>query len=468
MSLPLNLPGIVVERTETIEAGDTPSHSPLFAIHAGCEGKPAACPHCKGEALYAHGTHDQDIIDIPHQGSLTCIHLARKRWKCRGCGATFFHPLAWIDDNHRATTRFVNRIADLSLERNFSDLSREFGVNEKTIRNIFYRRYQPVIDKLQFEAPPYLGIDEVNIAGAARGVITNLGSNAAIEFLPKCTNDVLRDYFEKMPGRENIKAVAIDCTKRYKELVHEFFPQAKVVADKYHITRMANYAIDEIRKDVRANIDSKRMKLRLKKDQWTLKTRAHNLDDWQKAKLAEWRQDFPILGTAYDLKEAFYSIYDAGSRMEAKLRFDTWRASIPSPMAKYWQPILTTWGNWEEEILSFFDVIEERGRHMTNAYTECQNGLTRAIDRLGRGYSFDAIRVRLLLAPKKEGVVTSYRSIKRKKASDPSMRHFIAFATGADDYEMVQVPERRLVTWGVDIAKLADWLEEQEKRVSDA
>lgn len=466
--LPLNLPGIVVERTETIETGDTPSHSPLFAIHAGCEGKPDACPHCNGEALYAHGTHNQDISDIPHQGQITCIHLARKRWKCRGCGATFFHPLEWIDDDHRATTRFVNRIADLSLERNFSDLSREFGVNEKTIRNIFYRRYQPVIDKLNFESPAYLGIDEVNIAGAARGVITNLSINAAIEFLPACTNEAFRAYFEKMPDRGNIKAVAMDCTKRYKDMAHEFFPQARIIADKYHITRMANVAIDEIRKDVRANIDSKRMKLRLKKDQWTLKTRQHNLDDWQKAKLAEWRYDFPLLGTAYDIKEEFYRIYDAGSRREAKLRFDTWRAAIPGTMSKYWQPILTTWGNWEEEILAFFDIVEASDRALTNAYTECQNGLTRAIDRLGRGYSFDALRVKLLLAPKKEGAVTSYRSIRRKKASDPSMHRFMSFMTEDDEYETVKVPERRLVTWGVDIAKLADWLEEQERQVSGA
>lgn len=31
-----------------------------------------------------------------------------------------------------------------------------------------------------------------------------------------------------------------------------------------------------------------------------------------------------------------------------------------------------------------------------------------------------------------------------------------------DRYETVRVPERKLVTWGVDIAKLDGWLEEQE------
>lgn len=82
--------------------------------------------------------------------------------------------------------------------------------------------------------------------------------------------------------------------------------------------------------------------------------------------------------------------------------------------------------------------------------------------------AFDALRVKLLLAPKKESAVTSYRSIRRKKASDPSIHRFMSFMTEDDEYETVKVLERRLVTWGVDIAKLADWLEEQERQVSGA
>jgi hypothetical protein len=35
-------------------------------------------------------------------------------------------------------------------------------------------------------------------------------------------------------------------------------------------------------------------------------------------------------------------------------------------------------GNWEKEILAFFEAPN------ANAYTECQSGLTRVIDRMGR------------------------------------------------------------------------------------
>ena len=452
--LPLDLPGIAVVTTE--------ADGPTFSIYAGCEGRPLGCDTCGGQNFIGHGQYEQDVMDLPYQGRFTCIHLTRKRYRCKDCASTFFHPLEWMDDTHRATKRFVDRIASLALERNFSAISREYGVSEHAVRTIFYGRYKEVIDTARFQSPEYLGIDEVKIAGVARGVITNLSENVAIEFLPKCTNDVLRAYFEKMPGRQNIKAVAMDCTKRYKLLVHEFFPNAKVVTDKFHIVRMADLALDGIRKTVREGIDSRRTKLKLKKDQWTLKTRAEHLSIEQRAKLDSWRNDFPLIGVAYDLKEEFYRIYDAGSRQEAKLRFDTWRSKIPQELMAYWAPILTCWGNWENEILMFFDVIAQSGKHLTNAYTECQNGLTRAIDRSGRGYSFEAIRVKLLLAPKKHGVVTSYRSIRRKKQEFPGMRCLMTLPNGLnEDYETIKVPTREVVTWGVDIAQLADWMDEQ-------
>jgi len=38
---------------------------------------------------------------------------ARKRLRCTACGTTFFHPLDWIDDDHKATTKVDERIAKL-------------------------------------------------------------------------------------------------------------------------------------------------------------------------------------------------------------------------------------------------------------------------------------------------------------------------------------------------------------------
>ncbi len=93
--LPLDLPGILVAKTEPDDR--------LFAIHAGCEGRPVACVTCGSQNFIGHGQHQQEVMDLPHQGKLTCIHLLRKRYRCKDCSDTFFHPLDWLDDDHHAS-----------------------------------------------------------------------------------------------------------------------------------------------------------------------------------------------------------------------------------------------------------------------------------------------------------------------------------------------------------------------------
>src|SRR2546426_12341019 len=54
--------------------------------------------------------------------------------------------------------------------------------------------------------------------------------------------------------------------------------------------------------------------------------------------------------------------------------------------------LVTVMGNWETEIFAYFD------HPITNAYTESLNNLIRMTNRIGRGYSFNAIRAKLLYA----------------------------------------------------------------------
>lgn len=56
--LPLDLPGIPVTNTEP--------DGQFFAIHAGCEGRPAACVTCGSQNFIGHGQHMQEVMDFPH------------------------------------------------------------------------------------------------------------------------------------------------------------------------------------------------------------------------------------------------------------------------------------------------------------------------------------------------------------------------------------------------------------------
>lgn len=54
--------------------------------------------------------------------------------------------------------------------------------------------------------------------------------------------------------------------------------------------------------------------------------------------------------------------------------------------------LVRAWSNWEPYICNYFEYS------VTNAYTVSLNNLIRVMNRLGRGYSFEALQAKILFA----------------------------------------------------------------------
>jgi transposase len=108
--------------------------------------------------------------------------------------------------------------------------------------------------------------------------------------------------------------------------------------------------------------------------------------------LDSWTAWFPILAQAYEAKERFYVLWELSDRQVAKEAYGTWARELPQELVPAFHELTTAMGNWENEIFAYFD------HPITNAYTESLNNLIRLTNRIGRGYSFSAIRAKLLYA----------------------------------------------------------------------
>lgn len=60
---------------------------------------------------------------------------------------------------------------------------------------------------------------------------------------------------------------------------------------------------------------------------------------------------------------------------------------------KQFKPLLRALNNWEKEILNYFKY------GFTNAYTEGMNNMLGTIQEVGRGYSFDVLRAKVIHRP---------------------------------------------------------------------
>jgi transposase len=130
-------------------------------------------------------------------------------------------------------------------------------------------------------------------------------------------------------------------------------------------------------------------------DRFVLLKRERDLTDQDRLKLSGWVKNYDELSIAYRLKEAFFGIYDAQSPDEAQARYIAWKRGVTPDIAFAFSDLIRAWDNWAPFILGYFD------HPVTNAYTESLNNLIRMTNRLGRGYSFEALRAKMLFA---EGV----------------------------------------------------------------
>ncbi len=64
--------------------------------------------------------------------------------------------------------------------------------------------------------------------------------------------------------------------------------------------------------------------------------------------------------------------------------------SVPASMKLDFKELLSATKNWRNEILAYFEFP------ITNGYTEAVNGTAKVMNRVGRGYTFEVLRSRVL------------------------------------------------------------------------
>lgn len=178
----------------------------------------------------------------------------------------------------------------------------------------------------------------------------------------------------------------------YERVAAELLPQARVVIDKWHVLKYADMGLENVRKSLRAGLQAKQRRT-LVHDRFLLLRRAKTLKPEQQLILETWTNRFPLLGNAYQAKEAFHEIYSITDKQAAINAYAFWQAALPAELKGPFKELLSAMKNWHAQIFNYFD-----GNQITNAYTEAINGLIKIDNRAGRGYSFDVLRARVMLA----------------------------------------------------------------------
>lgn len=353
------------------------------------------CPKCAVKSYSVHDRRWVVVQDAPIRGAGIYLHIHKRRFRCPTCKKVFTEPVQLVQKGYRTTRRYRRGLFWAC--NNFLDLKRvrrAYGCSNWLVYKIFYEQLE--IKQREFKNDPWpstIGIDEHsfrrNKLGSYREfatVLVDYNNKRIKEVVHGKSKANLNAQTSHIQGRERVKNVVLDLCDPFKNYARENFPNAKIIADKFHVLRLLNPAINRRRKDITG--DKRKNPVRK-----LLLRNGYKLEYFERKALWKWLDKKPKLKEVYFYKEALHQLYRTKGIRRAKRALE----NLINEMAYSQLPEIKTLRNtlrkWKNEILNYFE------NRITNARTEGFNNVAKLYQKRAFGYkSFQNYRLRLLNA----------------------------------------------------------------------
>ncbi len=378
-----------------------------------------------------NGKRWREINDTPIHGKPVLIRYHVQRFTCSECGngglyegQPFLQPGFWM------TRRLLVHIAKQSMRRTFAEVARECFVDAKTASNAFRAYVDERVTALDRKTPRVLGIDEKMLLGAYRAVLGNIEQRTVLNMLPD-RKAALEAYLADLPEKARVEVVVTDRYEDYRRIVRQKMPGRLHVTDRFHVTDKASAMLDKIRSDIAKRLSDGRQRARLRMAKNLFRSRWASIPEETRAELQRWFAEIPVLSDAYWAKEHYCDMYLCGSPAEAERYYRAWHRDLPESVADRFGPACTIPKAWLPMVFAYFEAP------YTTGYVESINRFLDDLQRDGRGYSFDVMRAKLLLAEPLE------KKTFRRRPGPIVMAHGL--------------PEQRAaINLGIELSKLRD------------
>ena len=347
------------------------------------------CPCCGTITGKVHDYRTQLVKDISISGYDTILHLRKRRHVCPECGKRFDERIDFLPRYRQFTNRVSMQIFEQLKEcRSIKSIAVQNNMSPPTAARI--------INEINFKTgklPQVLAIDEFR--GNAEGekfqcILADPENRRIVDILPNRKHDMIRHYLLKYNNRKAVKFVVMDMTGGYRKLMHELFPQAKIIVDKYHFIRQVTWAIENVRKRLQRSMPVSLRKY-YKRSRKLILTRYKKLKDENKQACDLMLHYSEDLRLAHRMKEWFYDICQMEAYRQQQREFDDWIANAQSCGIKEFEACAKTYRAWRKEILNAFKY------GLTNGPTEGFNNKIKVLKRSSYGIrNFKRFRTRIL------------------------------------------------------------------------
>jgi transposase len=232
----IGLPGYEVTAVERSSEGVK-----ISARHAG----PICCPHCGSGRLRSKGCYTRQVR---HEswGTRRCVlKLEARKWLCKDCGRSFRQRFEGILPGQRASEPLKREIFQDHWDGiSRSRVARRQGIGGATVERWFQHQLGRLAAERKGAAcPRVLGIDE-HFFTRRKGYATtfcNLEKHSIFDVVLGRSEASLEAYLKALKGKEAVRVVCMDLSATYRAIVRKHFPNARIVADRFHVIRLVNH-----------------------------------------------------------------------------------------------------------------------------------------------------------------------------------------------------------------------------------
>ena len=171
-----------------------------------------------------------------------------------------------------------------------------------------------------------LAIDEIHLGAKTRyfTIVIDLDDGRILWAKPGRGKSALRGFWRHLRlSGARIKAVAIDMSGAYWSAVLEHLPDAALVFDKFHILKLMNERLDDLRREMVREAEGP-LKLKIKGTRFLLLRNPENLREDQIPKLEEALHLNEPLMVGWYLKEELRELWNQTSRAKMKTFLEDW------------------------------------------------------------------------------------------------------------------------------------------------
>lgn len=304
----LNLPGFTLQKV----TGKNP-----LVLHVRYRRVPR-CPHCASKNLRKKDSFWRRVLHHTLARRQTYLAFKAHKFYCRHCRRYFNQTFPGILKYQRATEGLKEEIFRQHTQGiDQKALAEHFKVGSQTIERWYHQCYQQKRNHYANQRCPHvLGIDEHRFSKTQGYATTlcDLKRQRIYDITKGKSAAKLNHYLNQLQGKERVKVICMDLSSTYRSIAQHYFPNAKIVADRFHVIQLLNHMFLKTFHHIDPNLKYQRGLLA------ALRTKEQNLADKRRRVRDHYLNKNPVIATLYHFQVRLYRLLMKKTRTAKQCR----------------------------------------------------------------------------------------------------------------------------------------------------